>query len=848
MSVRRLTIERQFLDSRVARRVFWILAVCALLPVAVFALFSYVQVRGQLEADASIALRSAVKESGVAILERLHLADEGLRLQVRDFSRDPGASVSKANSRTFRTVRLLGPGDPQLGRLDDSELARLGTDHGLLLIDVNADGPRVLLVRRTDPSDPGKGTWFAELNPAFVFEAERHHPNDRFWIRDSDGRTLFSSPRSWRPQPQELGAGDTDSRATRADIAGEASLVVSLRMFPQRIVEKPVWVLSLSRPLADIHRPLREFEAVFPWIVGITLCVAFVLSLSQIRRTLVPIDALTIGAQRIAAGEFDARVDILTGDEFEHLSNSFNYMAEVIGEQVRVLSTMNTIGAALSAESDTDRLLGLILRGSMGVTGASGGVLFLVTEEGALEASRICIGGNDTVTEESGDGVSPLRIAERCIEQRAILRAENLSDASEPERSQWEVFEHRLGDPIAGYLALPMSSEKGEAIGVLLLVHTGHGHFSDDDAAVAQSLASQAAVAVRKNRLVASFRGLFEGVVQLTANAIDEKSPYTGDHCRKVPILAELIADAACADRVGALKDFDLTEDERYELRIAALLHDCGKVVTPVHVMDKATKLETISDRIEVIETRFEVLRCHARIHALTQQLRAVGTAPHAGDDPQLARELAAIEGDLEFVRACNVGQERMSDADCARVREISDRRQWKTPSSRVLNVLNADEVANLTIRRGTLNEAEREIIQHHVVLTTRLLEALPWPREMRQVPAIAGAHHEHVDGTGYPLGLDAAQLSVQARILGLADVFEALTAKSRPYKPGRTLTETLKILDAMSEAGHIDPGLYELFLREKLHLRYAVEHLSPEQIDSEHQEDIERLTGPGGA
>jgi HD-GYP domain-containing protein (c-di-GMP phosphodiesterase class II)/HAMP domain-containing protein len=848
MRIRSLAIERKFLDSRVARRLFWIVAACALLPVAAFALFSYVQVRGQLEDDASSALRSAVKESGLAIIERLLMADEALRLRVRDSSRDSSASVPKANSRALRAVRELGPGDPQLGRLDSSDQDRLSSDHGLLLVDVNSDGPRLLLVRRTDPSDPSKGTWLAEVNPAFVFEAERHRPNDRFWIRDSEGRTLFWSPRSWRPQPQDLRAGGTDARASHADIAGEASLVVSWRMFPQRTLRTHAWILSLSRPLEDIYRPLREFEAVFPWIVGITLCVALGLLVSQIRRTLVPIDALTRGARRIAAGDFDTRVDVLTGDEFGYLSESFNHMAEVIGDQVRVLNTMNTIGGTLSAESDTDRLLALILRGSMRVTRASGGVLFLLTEEGALEASRMCVGEDNIVTGESADEVSPLRVAERCIERRALLRAENLSDPSDPERSQWEVFERRLGEPIAGYLALPMSSEKGEPIGVLLLVHTGHGRFSDDDAALAQSLASQAAVAVRKNRLVESFRGLFEGVVQLTVHAIDEKSAYTGDHCRKVPLLAELIAHAACADRVGSLKDFDLTEDERYEMRIAALLHDCGKVVTPVHVMDKATKLETISDRIEVVETRFEVLRCDARVRALTRQLEASGTAPGAGDDPQLARELAAIEDDLEFVRACNRGQERMSEADCTRIREIADRRQWKTRTSKVRHALEADEVTNLTIRRGTLNEAEREIIQQHVVLTMRMLEALPWPRELRQVPAIAGAHHERVDGTGYPLGLHAAQLSVQARILGLADVFEALTAKSRPYKPGRTLTETLEILDAMSKEGHIDPGLYEVFLREKLHLRYAVEHLSPEQIDSEHQADIERLTDPTGA
>lgn len=242
MRIPSLAIERKFLDSRVARRLFWIVAACALIPVATFALFSYVQVRGQLEADAATALRSAVKESGVAIIERLLMADEALRLRVRNSSRDSGASVPKVNSRALRAIRKLAPGDPQLGRLDRSGLARLGSDHGFLLVDVNADGPRLLLVRRTDPADPRSATWLAEVNPAFVFGTERQQPNDRFWIRDPQGRTLFSSPLGWRP-PQEQTAGDADGRASRADIAGEASLVVSRSMFPQRSLRTHEWTV-----------------------------------------------------------------------------------------------------------------------------------------------------------------------------------------------------------------------------------------------------------------------------------------------------------------------------------------------------------------------------------------------------------------------------------------------------------------------------------------------------------------------------------------------------------------------------------------------------------------------------
>lgn len=389
-----------------------------------------------------------------------------------------------------------------------------------------------------------------------------------------------------------------------------------------------------------------------------------------------------------------------------------------------------------------------------------------------------------------------------------------------------------------------MRDEKRAEFGALLLLRTGTDPFSEQEIALAESLAS-ATVAIRKNRLVESFRGLFEGLIQLTVGAIDEKSAYTGDHCRNVPIITELIADAACADREGPFKDFTLTEEQRYELRIAALLHDCGKVVTPVHVMDKATKLEKIFDRIALVETRFEQLRRDAQLRSMARGLAAARLEGEPPRDPVLASELAALDAALAFLRECNRGGEHMADDACDRVREIAARHRWTLHTGEDRDALEPDEIENLTIRRGTLNHAEREVIRHHVVATMRMLEQLPFPPDLRNVPAIAGAHHERMDGTGYPLRLRADQLSVQARILGLADVFEALTARDRPYKPGMTLRQTLAILASMSEEGHIDRDLLALFLRDRLHLQYAIAHMSPGQIDAEFQDAIEELTSP---
>jgi hypothetical protein len=292
------------------------------------------------------------------------------------------------------------------------------------------------------------------------------------------------------------------------------------------------------------------------------------------------------------------------------------------------------------------------------------------------------------------------------------------------------------------------------------------------------------------------------------------------------------------------MKDFELSAEERYELRIAAQLHDCGKVVTPVHVMDKATKLETIFDRIELVKLRFAVLERDARLSALSAELARRGADPQGVlASPELVRALRVLWADWEFLRRCNVGVEFMSEEHRERVLDLADKHRWRDFDGAEQRLLSPIEAANLGIVKGTLNDEEREIINYHATATIRLLEELPFPKHMKNVPAIAGSHHERMDGEGYPNRLHRHQISMQGRILGLADVFEALTAKDRPYKPGRTLTESLDILERMRDEGHIDPDLHELFVRERLYLRYAVDYLGPEQIDEAHHEEFERLT-----
>ncbi|MDD4881090.1 MAG: phosphohydrolase, partial [Gallionellaceae bacterium] len=295
------------------------------------------------------------------------------------------------------------------------------------------------------------------------------------------------------------------------------------------------------------------------------------------------------------------------------------------------------------------------------------------------------------------------------------------------------------------------------------------------------------------------------------------------------------LAEAASRTGVGPLKEFVLTDAMRQELELAALMHDCGKITTPVHVVDKSTKLESLFDRIALVDVRFEVLRRDARIRELEAMLAQ--RSPDSGWRGELAARQAEIDAALDaeraFLRAANLGGEAMSEKDQSRVREIAERHRWRAPDGEEAPLLSEEEAAMLNIPHGTLSDGERAIINRHIDLTIRMLEGLPWPKHLRHVTEYAGGHHERMDGKGYPRGLTGAQMSVPARIMAIADIFEALTARDRPYKPGKPLSETLAILGRMKQEGHIDPDLFDIFIRERVYLYYARRYLDPEQNDA---------------
>jgi HD-GYP domain-containing protein (c-di-GMP phosphodiesterase class II) len=515
------------------------------------------------------------------------------------------------------------------------------------------------------------------------------------------------------------------------------------------------------------------------------------------------------------------------------------------------LEQLNAIGASLSAERDIHRLLETILTAAKTITRADGGTLYRLTDERTLRfeivrtsSLKYYLGGT------TGNPVPfyPIQLYQDGKPNHGMIAAYsaltgktvNIADAYSTEGfdfSGTRAFDQKTGYRSKSFLTVPMRNYEREIIGVLQLINaqdpdTGEiVPFSASDQRLAESLASQAAIALTNRMLINQLEHLFESFINLINNAIDEKSPYTGGHCQRVPVLTMMLAEAVNDTTEGPLKDFQMTDKDRYELKIAGLLHDCGKITTPVHIVDKATKLETIFDRIHLIDTRFEVLKRDAEIASLKKRM-AMGRLDEAEEEKRLKNRLRELDEDRKFLHACNVGTERMREEDMDRVRRIAAYR-LRDMQGHEVSFLTEDEVKNLTIRSGTLTEEERKIINHHIVATIRMLEALPWPRHLANVPEYAGGHHERMDGRGYPKGLKREQMSVQARCMGIADIFEALTAKDRPYKKGKTLSESLEILGKFKENGHIDPDLFDVFVREKVYRRYAEMFLDPDQIDA---------------
>ncbi|MFA6920699.1 MAG: HD domain-containing phosphohydrolase [Gallionella sp.] len=537
------------------------------------------------------------------------------------------------------------------------------------------------------------------------------------------------------------------------------------------------------------------------------------------------------------------------------------------------LKEINEIGIALSQQHDIGRLLEMILDAARRITRADAGTLYLQDAERRelrfeivrTDSLGIAMGGAGgepigfypvQLFDEAGKPNHAMVVSHTALSGETV----NIPDAYQAmgyDFTGTRSFDAKTGYRSRSFLTVPMINHEREVIGVLQLINAqdresaGIVPFSMDDQQLVESLASQAAIALTNRRLIVQMEELFEAFIKLINDAIDDKSPYTGGHCNRVPVLTMMLARAVTPTSAGPLKDFVMSEEDHHELKIASLLHDCGKITTPVHVVDKPTKLHTLFDRIGLIDTRFEVLKRDAEIEMLKKTgariedrgLRS-GERDSAGEGAGIRAEYEArirqLDDDRQFLHQCNLGVEAMSEQAQARVLQIAAY-QWRNPAGEICDFLSRDELENLNIRSGTLNLAEREIINRHIDVTIKMLESLPWPKHLKHVPEYAGGHHERMDGCGYPKGLKGSQMSLQARIMGIADIFEALTAKDRPYKTGKTLVESLTILGKFKQGGHIDPDLFDVFIREEVYLDYARQFLAPEQID---EVDLSQIPG----
>lgn len=499
------------------------------------------------------------------------------------------------------------------------------------------------------------------------------------------------------------------------------------------------------------------------------------------------------------------------------------------------------IGVELSSERDHDKLLEDILFCAKSITSADGGTLYTTTPDRKLhfailrtDSLHLHLGGG------SGNAVSFPDIPLYTIDGEENLRnvvtyaahkevTVNIPDAYQVQGfdfSGTRDFDARTGYRTRSLLNVPLKNHVGTVIGVLQLLNAKDRSgecipFSPSDQELVESLASQAAVAMTNQRLIHQLNEMLEGFIKSLAHTIDQKSEHTGSHCRRVPVIARMLADAVNQTGTGPFGKFRFTDEELHELDIAALLHDCGKVATPAHVMDKSTRLERVVERMDWIQERAEILRRDFEIAYLKKEITS----------EELNANCKHLERDIDFLRVSNQPETIMTPDRIHEVIRIGQR-SWTDGSGTTRTFLTPDEIENFSITRGTLNHLERGTIEDHVVHTIELLNNLTYPDHLLNVPEIAGGHHERMDGSGYPHGLTARDLSLRARILAIADIFEALTSPDRPYKKPLRLSQAMSILEEMRDENQIDPDLYEVFVNERVFEGFAQGYLQQEQID----------------
>jgi len=527
-----------------------------------------------------------------------------------------------------------------------------------------------------------------------------------------------------------------------------------------------------------------------------------------------------------------------------------------INNQQKQIKHLAEIGLALSAEKNISKLLEMIVDEAKDLSNADAGTLYKVDDDKLHlsfeimqnDSMKIRMGGT------SGNKITlpkvPLYINGRQnhsnVSSYTAITGEIINIPDVYKASGFDFTGPRKYDATTGYrsksmLVIPMKNHENDIIGVLQLLNaknikTGKVvSFPVKDVNLIASLASQAAIVLTNTQLIQDLKNLFYSFIKSIATAIDEKSPYTGGHVRRVVFLTMRIAEEINKSHDGPFKDIYFNEDEIEELRLAAWMHDVGKITTPEHVVDKSTKLETIFDRIFLIETRFNLIAGLIKKIYLKQEIELLKNEENSRDkikriEQDLGDELKMLYNELDFIKACNKTKEFMNDDKIKKIKNIAKKTYLLNNEEHYY--LTEDEVKNLCIREGSLTEEERKIIENHAEMTLKILKQIPFPKKLANVPKYAASHHEKLDGSGYPSGLTSKEMPFQLRIMAIADIFEALTAKDRPYKELTKLSHAIKIMECMKKDKHIDPDIYDLFIKKRLFYDYAKKEMFSEQID----------------
>ena len=518
----------------------------------------------------------------------------------------------------------------------------------------------------------------------------------------------------------------------------------------------------------------------------------------------------------------------------------------------KMLSKLIDIGIALSKEKNINILLEKILNEARVISNSDGGTVYLLTDDNKklsfeimqTESLGIKFGGSSEPVPDyiypvklyNDDGTKNINNASSvCALEGKTINIKNAYENKDYDFSGVKGFDKKHNYFSKSFLNIPLKNHKNKVIGVLQLLNPQKDDqiisFSDELVELVQALASQASVALTNQLLIDEQKELFRSFIKLVVDALDKKDPVTGGHCNRVPLLTMMIAEYINSD-TNKYKNQSFSEDELDELFVAGWLHDFGKVATPDHIMNKSTKLQGLYDKIDQIKLRFEILKRDVELNFYKNMLSNSDI-----DKKLLDSQLQKINDDFKFLKVSNIGGEFMSEELQNRVHDIANQKiELDNQSSPILS---NEEIDFLTISRGTLSKEDREVMENHVSLTYTLLDKLPYPDHLKQVPFYAGCHHEKINGEGYPNGYSGDQLPLQARIIAIADVFEGLTAPDRPYKEPYKLSKALKILKFMVNDGEIDSDLFKLFIKKKLYLKYADDKLNPKQMDDINEKEL---------